>query len=69
MASTVTGTFVDPEHPYAAHGPWLQILIPDDFALDMARDIEILNQNAEDLMLPKTFSWPERKLMITVVSD
>lgn len=69
VASSVTGTFVNSDHPYAAHGPWLQVLIPDDFALDMARDIEILNQNPEELSLPKTFTWPERKIIITIVPD
>ncbi|KAL0269736.1 UNVERIFIED_CONTAM: hypothetical protein PYX00_007371 [Menopon gallinae] len=69
VASAVTGTFVNAEHPYASHGPWLQVLIPDDFASEMARDVEVLSQNTEEVALPKSFKWPERKIIITVVPD
>ncbi|KAK6639184.1 hypothetical protein RUM43_007454 [Polyplax serrata] len=69
VASSVTGTFVNSDHPYAAHGPWLQVLIQDDFAMEIARDVEILNQNSDELALPKTFAWPDRKLIITIVPD
>lgn len=68
VASSVTGTLVDAEHPYVAQGVWLQVLISDELALDMANTFQILT-TPETLSLPKTFSWPERKLSITIVPD
>ncbi|GFG39370.1 hypothetical protein Cfor_08323 [Coptotermes formosanus] len=68
VAPTVTGTLVDSEHPYVAHGPWLQVLIPDDLAQVMSDSFEVLN-NPEELILPKTFVWPDHKMAITVVED
>jgi hypothetical protein len=43
----VTGTLVDPEHPYVAHGPWLQVLIPDDLAQVMSDSFEVFNNPEE----------------------
>ncbi|RZF42485.1 hypothetical protein LSTR_LSTR004404 [Laodelphax striatellus] len=68
VASSVTGTFVDRDKPYVVHGPWLQVLIPDDFVQEMIDVLEPLN-NPEELTLPKTFVWPERRLAITIVAD
>lgn len=47
VAPTVTGTLVDSEHPYVAHGPWLQVLIPDDLAQVMSDSFEVLNNPEE----------------------
>lgn len=47
VAPSVTGTLVDPEHPYVAHGPWLQVLIPDDLAQIMSDSFEVLNNPEE----------------------
>lgn len=68
VANTVTGTLVDQEHPYVAQGSWLQILITDDLAQDMAVTFQVLG-SPEALSLPKTFSWPEKKLSISIVAD
>ncbi|XP_017772156.1 PREDICTED: suppressor of fused homolog isoform X1 [Nicrophorus vespilloides] len=68
VANSVTGTLVDMEHPFVAQGSWLQVLIPDDLAQDMAVTFQVLG-SPEALSLPKTFSWPERKLSITIVAD
>lgn len=69
VADTVTGTLVDGQHPYAvAQGNWVQVLIPDDLAQDMAVTFHVL-ATPEHLSLPKTFSWPDRKLSITIVAD
>lgn len=68
VANSVTGTLVDSEHPFVAQGTWLQVLIPDDLAQDMATTFQILTI-PETLSLPKTFVWPERKLSITIVAD
>lgn len=46
VAPTVTGTLVDQEHPYVAHGPWLQVLIPDDLA-------QLISDSFEDLDNPE----------------
>lgn len=68
VANSVTGTLVDNEYPYVAQGSWLQVLIPDDLALDMAVTFQVLS-TPENLSLPKVFAWPERKLAITIVPD
>lgn len=68
VANSVTGTLVDVEHPFVAQGCWLQVLIADDLAQDMAVTFQVL-ASPEALSLPKTFSWPERKLSITIVAD
>lgn len=68
VACTVTGTLVDTEHPYVAQGSWLQILITDDLAQDMAVTFQVL-ASPEALSLPKTFSWPDKKLSVTIVAD
>ncbi|XP_066904571.1 suppressor of fused homolog isoform X2 [Halyomorpha halys] len=64
----VSGKSVDTEHPYVATGPWLQVLIPDSFAEQMASDLDVLDSDYEKLVLPKVFSWPERSLSITIES-
>lgn len=68
VAHSVTGTLVDLEHPFVAQGSWLQVLIPDDLAQDMAVTFQVL-ASPEALSLPKTFSWPEKRLSITIVAD
>lgn len=68
VAHSVTGTLVHPDYPYVSQGAWLQVLIPDDLAQDMAVTFQAL-ASPEALSLPKTFSWPDRKLSITIVAD
>ncbi|KAF5295325.1 hypothetical protein FQA39_LY13190 [Lamprigera yunnana] len=68
VANSVTGTLVDNEFPYVAHGSWLQVLIPDDLAQEMATTFQVLS-TPEILSLPKVFAWPERKLFITIIAD
>ncbi|KAJ8980094.1 hypothetical protein NQ317_008555 [Molorchus minor] len=68
VAHSVTGILVDSENPFVAQGSWLQVLIPDDLAQDMAVTFQVL-ASPEALSLPKTFSWPDRKLSITIVAD
>jgi len=63
VAPTVTGTLVDLEHPYVAHGPWLQVLIPDDLAQFMSDSFEVLNSSeevsgcCEFLLAASSFVW------------
>lgn len=68
VASSVTGTLVDSEKPYVSQGAWLQVLIPDELIPSMAQSFETLTK-PEQLALPKTFSWPDRKLSVTIVAD
>ncbi|XP_033214310.1 suppressor of fused homolog [Belonocnema kinseyi] len=68
VAPAVTGTFVTRENPYVLQGPWLQVLLPENLAEKMACEFEILNTPSQ-VQLPKTFSWPEHNLVITVVND
>ncbi|GLH08101.1 Suppressor of fused homolog [Gryllus bimaculatus] len=50
VAPTVTGTFVDAEHPYVSRGPWLQVLIPDDLADEMSDSFEVFT-NLDEVSL------------------
>ncbi|KAJ8664546.1 hypothetical protein QAD02_006208 [Eretmocerus hayati] len=68
VAPTVTGTFVSKDRPYVMQGTWLQVLLSDELAEKMSRDFLILN-TPDQLQLPKTFSWPEHRLAITIVHD
>ncbi|XP_076295954.1 suppressor of fused [Lasioglossum baleicum] len=68
VAPTVTGTLVSREKPYVVQGPWLQVLLPEDLSEKMAQEFQILN-SPNEVQLPKTFSWPEHKLVITVIND
>ncbi|ESO96856.1 hypothetical protein LOTGIDRAFT_159604 [Lottia gigantea] len=67
VSSSVVGSFADEEHPFAAHGMWLQVLLTDDFIEEMIHDLDELTN--DDILCPKTYSWPERGLCITVLPD
>ncbi|KAF7254011.1 hypothetical protein EYD10_01141 [Varanus komodoensis] len=64
----VEGAFATEEHPYAAHGPWLQILLTEEFVERMLEDLEDLN-SPEEFKLPKEYSWPEKKLKVSILPD
>ncbi|XP_043270611.1 suppressor of fused homolog isoform X2 [Venturia canescens] len=68
VAPSVTGTLVTREKPYVVQGPWLQVLLPEDLSEKMAYEFQALN-SLDHVSLPKTFSWPEHKLAITIVND
>ncbi|XP_063988966.1 suppressor of fused homolog [Diachasmimorpha longicaudata] len=68
VASSVTGTLVSRERPYVVQGPWLQVFVPDELAEKMAGEFQVFN-SSQQIQLPRTFSWPEHKLAITIVSD
>lgn len=65
---SVVGSFVDAEHPYAAHGPWLQVLLAEDLIEQMLCDLCEVSQ-LESCLLPKTFVWSDRKLSITLLQE
>ncbi|XP_071448068.1 suppressor of fused homolog [Hetaerina americana] len=85
VAPSVTGTMVDAEFPYAAHGGWLQLLIDDQMVEKMGEAFDKLiklspecgiepiesdtAENEMKMCLPQTFVWSEHKLAITVVPD
>uniref|UniRef100_A0A8C7TTR7 Suppressor of fused homolog n=1 Tax=Oncorhynchus mykiss TaxID=8022 RepID=A0A8C7TTR7_ONCMY len=101
VSTGVEGAFATEEHPYAAHGPWLQvhtpwllvhtqtvssayllhvltacsyvtispqILLTEEFVEQMLGDLSELNTR-EETKLPKEYSWPEKKLKISVLPD
>ncbi|XP_012283229.1 suppressor of fused homolog [Orussus abietinus] len=68
VAPTVTGTLVSKERPYVIQGPWLQVLLPEDLTERMAQEFQVLSM-PNHIQLPKTFSWSDHKLAITIVND
>ncbi|XP_046798639.1 suppressor of fused homolog isoform X1 [Gallus gallus] len=68
VSTGVEGAFATEEHPYAAHGPWLQILLTEEFVERMLEDLEDLN-SPEEFKLPKEYSWPEKKLKVSILPD
>ncbi|XP_077263958.1 suppressor of fused [Temnothorax americanus] len=68
VAPSVTGTFVSKEKPYVVQGPWLQVLLSEELSEKMAEEFQVLNA-PDKIQLPKTFSWPEHKLVITIIND
>ncbi|MGH0134482.1 UNVERIFIED_CONTAM: hypothetical protein FKN15_055036 [Acipenser sinensis] len=68
VSTGVEGAFATEEHPYAAHGPWLQILLTEEFVERMLEDLEDLTAR-EVPKLPKEYSWPEKKLKISILPD
>lgn len=43
VTPSVSGSFVTEEQPYAIHGPWLQVLIPDNYIDRMLADLDELS--------------------------
>ncbi|RXM95467.1 Suppressor of fused-like [Acipenser ruthenus] len=68
VSTGVEGAFATEEHPYAAHGPWLQILLTEEFVERMLEDLEDLTAR-EGPKLPREYSWPEKKLKISILPD
>ncbi|CAH6945922.1 Sufu [Phodopus roborovskii] len=68
VSTGVEGAFATEEHPYAAHGPWLQILLTEEFVEKMLEDLEELT-SPEEFKLPKEYSWPEKKLRVSILPD
>ncbi|XP_050728038.1 suppressor of fused homolog isoform X2 [Eriocheir sinensis] len=68
VSPAVAGAFVDASCPYAVRGPWLQIFIPDDFLPTLVEDLADL-ADPDEVTLPATFRWPNRKLTITIVAE
>ncbi|XP_068238037.1 suppressor of fused homolog [Palaemon carinicauda] len=68
VSPAVAGSFVDSGCPYASRGPWLQILIPDDFLPTLVDDLSDL-ADPDEVTIPLTFRWPNKKLSITIVGE
>ncbi|KAL4640653.1 hypothetical protein GN956_G11114 [Arapaima gigas] len=64
----VEGAFATEEHPYAAHGPWLQVLLTEELVEQMLDDLQDLTMR-EEPVLPKEYSWPDKKLKISILPD
>lgn len=69
LTESVSGSYVSLESPYAIHGPWLQVLIPNDFVNEMLARLSESMGKLEQNDLPKRFSWPSRKLYLTIIPD
>ncbi|XP_045104050.1 suppressor of fused homolog isoform X1 [Portunus trituberculatus] len=68
VSPAVAGAFVDATCPYAVRGPWLQVFIADDFLPTLVEDLADL-ADPDEVSLPTTFRWPNRKLTITIVAE
>ena len=69
MTEDVFGSYVSRESPYAIHGPWLQVLIPSEYVKEMLDQLSSSMGHLEQNDLPKRFSWPARKLYVTILPD
>ncbi|GFV67652.1 suppressor of fused homolog [Trichonephila clavipes] len=65
---SVSGAFVDPERPFAAHGPWLQVLLSDGDIENILEDLVTMNES-DAISLPKTFEWCHSKLLVTLMHE
>lgn len=55
VSPSVVGSIADEEHPFAAHGTWLQVLIQDDFLEEMSEDLEELARCDEVIFFQPIF--------------
>ncbi|KAK9509233.1 hypothetical protein O3M35_006589 [Rhynocoris fuscipes] len=69
VAESVSGTFVDTDKPYVSRGSWVQILVNEELANQLLEKLQPLANNPEQIALPITYTWEDRKLSITIVSD
>jgi len=44
VTPSVEGSFADNKHPYATHGPWLHVLVEEDFLETLITDLAELAQ-------------------------
>jgi len=68
VSTSVLGAFATEEHPFAAHGAWLQVLFTDDFIDELIYDLSDLS-DLEVITNIKVYQWPERGLKITILPD
>lgn len=68
VSSQVEGIFVDELHPFKARGPWLQVLIGDDFMKRLTDDLEELRR-PKQVELPRHYNWADKGIFITVIPD
>lgn len=52
LTESVSGSYVTLEQPFALHGPWLQVLIPNESVDKVFSDLQELNtlDSVSDLM-------------------
>ncbi|CAK8681568.1 unnamed protein product [Clavelina lepadiformis] len=68
VATGVEGAFVNERSPYAARGPWLQVLITEDFAQTLVGDLDELT-SIDSMQLPKVYRWSDKRLEISILPD
>lgn len=69
VAESVTGSFVDVDKPYVAHGPWLQLLLNEESSNQLLERLQPLATHPGQVMLPQTYIWSDKKLSITILPD
>lgn len=68
VSSSVVGSIATEQSPFAAHGPWLQVLISDDFIDEMLHDLSFI-ADTNVITSPKVFQWENRHVTITILPD
>jgi suppressor of fused-like protein len=68
LTEKVSGAFASPEHPYALHGPWLQILIPSKSVESFIQILDPIPTLTPE-SLPKKFALPDSSFSITIAPD
>lgn len=48
-------------------GPWLQVLLPEEFGRKVAESITLATGDASLPPAPETFSWPDHKLTLVIL--
>ncbi|KAL7631864.1 UNVERIFIED_CONTAM: hypothetical protein RMT77_012616 [Armadillidium vulgare] len=68
LTPSVEGGFVTLENPYGIKGSWLQVLIDEELLETMSNDLTSLT-NIQDIVIPKSFRWPDKNLKITIIGN
>lgn len=73
VTDLIQGTHASLNSPFAKHGPWLQIFVPEEVRQEMLEDLKELAEQTSKVDLPKTYGpWhisSGREMTITIVTD
>jgi suppressor of fused-like protein len=71
LTEAVSGSYATLEHPFALHGPWLQVLVPTEQVAPFLETVQELSTAVTDecFELPKTFQFQHLKLNITILPE
>lgn len=68
VPTSVSGGLADREHPFAALGQWLQVLLTYEKNYTILNDLNVIAE-LDAISLPKTFEWKGEKLSITLMHE